>query len=216
MKTLRLFVLILFSGVICGCSTTLKPRPLDAGGRFPTSYQLDAGGVKVAKPFPEKARDLAFVHSEAPEATAYAKFWVESIRHLRAFTNVVLKPELEALVIDKKLTSKVSGVSDLIGLHQLAEQIGPFLVVEPILIFRGGYNFTATLKAIDAASGETVLMLEQKAFNWSGLDDPLFYPLLNAFGQWTRGETISTGSKPAGPPPPTGRSRLDSKPAGPR
>jgi len=46
-------------------------------------------------------------------------------------------------------------VSDLVGLNNLSKEIGPFLIVEPNAVFKGGYNFEGTLKAIDASTGKT-------------------------------------------------------------
>ena len=68
------------------------------------------------------------------------------------------------------------------------------MVVEPHLEWAGGYEYTASLKVHDPETGQYVLVLENEATNWSGLDQPLFYPLFNAFLQWTRGEEILTAS----------------------
>ena len=86
---------------------------------------------------------------------------------MNVFTTVNAKSDFEKMIIERQLTDTVSNVSDLIGLHNLAKQIGPFLVVEPYVEWKGGYNFVASLKAIDPGTGETVLHLEQKAFNWA-------------------------------------------------
>ena len=40
-----------------------------------------------------------------------------------------------------------------------------------------------------------MFLVEQTAFNWAGLDDPLFFPLFNAFLEWTKGEKIRTAPK---------------------
>lgn len=58
--------------------------------------------------------------------------------------------------------------------------------------WKGGYDFIANLKAYDSENGKDVLVLENKAFNWAGLDKPLFYPLFNAFLEWVRGDRITT------------------------
>ena len=181
---------------LTGCSTTLKPRSLDSStGQFPTSTKLSADAVKVNKPFAEKHKALAYVKTDESKAKQYNDFFVESLRNMGTFGKVLTKQELEALVLERKLTDRVSNISDLIGLNQLGKQMGPFLVVEPYVEWKGGYNFFAHLKAIDPDSGETVLLLEQNAFNWSGLDDPLFFPLMNGFLEWTQGKPISTASK---------------------
>lgn len=189
-------LLVLAATFLSGCSTTLKTRDIDAAtGRFPTSTLLDNGGVKVEKPFQAKYKTLAYIKTDGNKNAQYNDFLMANFTKINAFTKVVKKDELESLVIERKLTEKVSNISDLIGLNQLQKQIGPFLIVEPYVEWKGGYNFYSSIKAIDPESGETVLHIEQNAFNWAGLDDPLFFPLFNAFLQWTKGEQITTAPK---------------------
>jgi hypothetical protein len=195
---MKLYVPLIFSLAlaITGCSTTMKPRSIDSTtGQFPTTSKLSADSVKATKPFVEKFKTLAYVKTDGSKAKQYNDFFVESLKNMGVFTKVVTKQELESLVLERKLTDKVSNISDLIGLNQLEKQMGPFLVVEPYVEWKGGYNFFAHLKAIDPASGETVLLLEQNAFNWTGLDDPLFFPLMNGFLRWTQGKPIATAPK---------------------
>lgn len=186
---------------VTGCSTTMKPRTLDTITRqFPTETKLSADSVKTQKPFAEKFKSLVYVKTDESikfphQAKQYNDFFVESMRNMGTFDKVVTKQDLEALVLERKLTDRVSNISDLIGLNQLARQMGPFLVVEPYVEWKGGYSFFAHLKAIDPESGETVLLLEQNAINWSGLDDPLFFPLMNGLLQWTQGKPIATAPK---------------------
>ena len=199
---LRLCGLLALAALLAGCSTTFKSRPLDATGKFTTSTKLDAGGVKTVKPFQEKYKTMLYVKPDEARTTRFNNFWFESFKNMGVFTNVAQKSDFESMVIERKLTDKVTSVSDLIGLHQLQQQIGPFLVVEPNVEWKGGYDYFASLKATDPESGETVLYLEQNAFNWAGLDDPLFFPLLNAFLEWTKGEPISTETKTEPQTPP--------------
>ncbi len=193
---LHLPVIFMLAVFATGCSTTLKPRTLDpATGKFSTTSKLSADAVKVNKPFEEKYKTLAYVKTDESKAKEYNNFFVETLKNMGVFTKVVTKEELEALVLERKLTDKVSNISDLIGLNQLSKQIGPFLIVQPYVEWKGGYNFFAHLKAIDPETGGTLLLLEQNAFNWAGLDDPLFFPLMNGFLEWTQGKPISTESK---------------------
>jgi hypothetical protein len=193
---LHLPVVFLLALIATGCSTTMKPRSLDpATGQFPTSSKLSADAVKANKPFDEKFRAMVYVKTDESKAKEYNDFFVESLKNMGTFNKVVTKEDLETLVLERKLTDRVSNISDLIGLNQLEKQIGPFLVVQPYVEWKGGYNFFAHLKAIDPETGGAVLLLEQNAFNWAGLDDPLFFPLMNGFLQWTQGKPISTTPK---------------------
>ena len=190
----RLCTLFVAAMFLAGCSTTFKPRIVDATGLFPTGTKISADGIKIIKPFSEKYKALAYIMTDDSKTKKYNDFFVQSFKNMDVFTNVLQKSEMESLVIKRKLTEKVTNVSDLIGLNQLQKQIGPFLIVEPYVEWKGGYDYFAQLKAIDAETGETVLLLEKSGFNWDGLDDPLFFPLFNGFLQWSKGESISTAS----------------------
>lgn len=195
MQYLKLLAAGVVLSMLGACSGTLNPRPLAPTGQFATETKIAADGVKLVKPFLPKYRAMVFINTPETFAQRYNDFFVRNLTTTKQFELVARKPEIEQLVIQKKLASSVSNISDLIGLNQLQRQIGPFLVFEPRIEAKGGYRFDGRIKAIDPETGETVLHIEHTAFNWSGLDDPLLYPLLNAFLQWTKGERIATSEK---------------------
>lgn len=194
MSSLKLAPVLCCVLLLTGCSTTLKATKVDSSGRFPTDTAMSAEGVKVVKPFQDKYKQLLYVKIDESKANMYKDFFVTSFTNSNLFAKVNQKTDFEQLVIERKLADKVSNVSDLIGLNNLAKQIGPFLVVEPYVEWKGGYNYIASLKAVDPENGETVLHLEQEAFNWNGLDKPLFYPLFNGFIDWAHGQQIKTAA----------------------
>ncbi|MCF8207481.1 MAG: hypothetical protein K9J82_20525 [Methylotenera sp.] len=196
MKRFAGILALVAATLLSGCSSTLKSRDIDAAtGRFPTDTLLATDGVKTEKPFQAKYRELAYIKTDGNKNAEYNSFLTANFSKTKAFTKIVKKDELESLIIERKLTDKVSNISDLIGLNQLQKQIGPFLIIEPYVEWKGGYNFFGSIKAIDPETGETVFLVEQTAFNWAGLDDPLFFPLFNAFLEWTKGEKIRTAPK---------------------
>ena len=112
------------------------------------------------------------------------KFLKESMQNIRFFGRVADQQELEAYVVQHGLSGRSPNITDLVGLHSLQEVVGNFLVAEMTVEFKGGYRFEAELKVIDLGRGETVFEASSKATNWDGLDEPLFYPLLNALVDW--------------------------------
>ena len=189
MKLLLIATLVSF--LASGCASTLKPTTLDPStGYFPTTTKLSASGIIVKKPFLPKYLAMLYVKTDANNKT-YDDFYLTSFSNMNRFQKVVDKTQLESIVVEKKLMGKVSNISDLIGLNNLEKQIGPFLIVEPKIGRTGAYNYEASLRAIDPETGETVLHLQNAAYNWSGLDQPLFFPLLNGFLEWTQNKPIS-------------------------
>jgi hypothetical protein len=189
---LRLCGLLMAVMFVAGCSTTLEPRKVNADGRFPTGTKLSAEGVKIVKPFSENYKALAYIKTDSREKGSN-DFFIKSFQNMGVFTQVVLQSDLERLVIERKLTDKIATISDLISLNRLEKEIGPFLIVETYIAWKSPHIYFAQLKAIDPESGATVLLLEQEAADLAGLDDPLFFPLLNGFLDWTKGELVSAG-----------------------
>ncbi len=173
------------------CATTLKPTPLGADGYFKTDAKIVADGVKLKKKFTPKFKRMIYVQADK-NSERFNKFFIESFANMGQFKKVMSKEDMESLVLEKNLQNVVSSVSDKIGLYNLQRKIGSFLVVEPYTDWLGGYIYMARIKAYDPKTGKEVLILEHEAFNWAGLDQPLFYPLFNAFLQWVRGEEIQT------------------------
>jgi hypothetical protein len=200
MKFIRFCAAAIPALLLSACAD-VKPKPMDpSSGLFPTMTILDKDAVRLSKPFDPKFKHLVYVKVPDEKPKEFSQFYVTELRNSKLFDQVANKSDLEAIVIQRNLTDRVPNVSDMVGLHRLAEEIGPFLVVEPYFQFRGGYSYTGQLTAIDPASGQTVLLLQQNAFNWAGLDSPLVYPLLNGFVQWARGGSIQTKAGAVTPP----------------
>lgn len=187
----KLLTLVLVTPLLFACSTTLKTTELNAQGYFTTNQSLKDTGVEQKGEFKESYRTFLYLKPTG-DIEKLDVFFRDSFENMQVFEQVLSQEQLEELVFEKDLADKVTSVSDKIGLHQLQKEIGPFLVVEPKLEWQGGYDYYARIKAYDPISGKNVLTLTNEAFNWDGLDQPLFYPLFNAFLQWTRGQDIAS------------------------
>ncbi|MFC4277145.1 hypothetical protein [Achromobacter aloeverae] len=185
----RLLAIALLTG-LAGCGTTLKPiKPDSTTGLFTTTVAVKAADIKVAERFdPAYQRMMLLkINAERPNPE-FVTYFQTSIKDTGIFEKVLTKSDLETMVIEHQWQDKVSSVSDLLGLNLLSKQIGTFLIVEADARWKGGYNFEGTIQAIDASTGKTVFKSEQQAFNWDGLDVPLFRPMLNAFVLWAKGK----------------------------
>ena len=197
MRHIWLAILLCLTVVVAGCSSTLKPPVLNTEtGFFNKKTALSEDDVKVQEPFQrDKYLEQLYVKTDAKDEE-YNTFFYEAFAAMDIFGKIVDEEQLAAIVLERNLADKVPSISDLVGLHNLAAHIGPFLIVEPYAAHEGGYNYSARLVAIDPETGRTVLEIHNDAVNWAGLDKPLFYPLFNAFLEWCRGEPISTKKSP--------------------
>ena len=160
---LRYLVFLSLVISVTGCSSTMKAVKLNDSGYFPTSNTIEQDDVKVEEKFDAKYRAMLYVKTDE-KSIDYNKFFIQSFVNMDVFELVLDKEGIENLVIEKGLVDKVTSVSDN----------------------------RAELKAYDPETGKLLLHLTNAAFNWAGLDKPLFYPLFNAFLDWTRNKTIAS------------------------
>lgn len=189
---LRITIFLLVAGLLAGCNATFETQtPNAATGLFASTSALKPENVKVVEKFDPAYEQMLYlkVNAETPNPR-FVNFFESAFKSMHTFKKVVTKDDLQRIVIERNLGSKVPSVSDLVGLNNLSKEIGPFLIVEPNAVFKGGYMFEGTLKVTDASTGKVVLSIDKTAFNMAGLDDPLFNPMLNGFIDWTRGKPL--------------------------
>ncbi|WP_297799767.1 hypothetical protein [Arenimonas sp. GDDSR-1] len=184
MKHISLLAIALISLSLGACSSTMKAVKPDVTGSFPTKDALKPEEILVNEPLPlADYRRLAFIQA-GDRGESYEDFIQESVSNIGFFQKVLNKQGFEQELITSGKSDSVSNISDLIGLRQAAKAYGPFLVVRTNVEWLGGYDYTASIEAIDPVTGRTHFHAKRKAFNWAGLDKPLFYPLFNGFLSW--------------------------------
>lgn len=171
---------------LSGCSSTLKATQLNTAGRFGTGSQLTADGIIVNAAYDPKRYKKMVVVLPFTENKTINDFYHQSIINSKKFDQVLDTAGVEKMVISQKIGG-VTDASSVLSLNQLTKTTGPFLIVKPYAEHKGGYEFIAALEAIDSETATTVFRAEKKAFNWAGLDKPLFYPIFNAFMDWVDG-----------------------------
>jgi hypothetical protein len=175
------------------CTSTLRPAELGANGRFQTSTVVEPQNNTVSGPFvPDRHRRMAVVLNFT-EDERVKDFYYRSISNSNVFERVFSEAELEQYILQNGIDN-VTDTSSLISLRNLSRSVGPFLVIRPYFEWQGGYDYRASLEVIDAETSQTLYRAEKRAFNFSGLDGPLFYPLFNAFLDWTQGRSPQTAA----------------------
>ncbi len=177
--------------LLAGCGSNMKAVKPDPISGFPASDPLKPEEILSNEHFDLKAyRHLAYVQV-GTKSEAYERFIVQSIKNMGYFEKVLDKQEFEQELISSGKSDSVANISDLIGLRGASRVYGPFLVIAADAEWVGGYHYVSSIKAIDPISGKTVYHATRKAFNWNGLDKPLFYPLFNGFMAWVKANGVT-------------------------
>lgn len=172
--------------VLSGCGSTLQvDSPEAETQRFATDTVVDKESIIVVETLDLSDRlDFLIVRTDGDDVAEYAYFFKDSIIALNQFQNVYLTDDFELKIIKDGNSETIGEVSGPIGQTRAAEVYGPFMTATFLTERDGTYSYTATLTVRDAVDGRMLFQVRHSAFNWSGLDQPLFYPVLNAFADW--------------------------------
>lgn len=173
--------------IISGCGTTLHTvRPDPKSVLYDTATVINTKNIFVKKKMNLNLLSQIAIVRVDHEDDQYEIFVQESIENLNLFGKVLTKSEFEKELFKKDLAGKVTNISDLLGLHYAYKQYGPFLLIKFKTEFKGNYNFSSRLIVINPENGEELFHVKNEAFNFDGLDKPLFYPMFNELAKWVR------------------------------
>lgn len=120
------------------------------------------------------------------------------IANVNQFETIFTKAELEQFIIKNGLSGSVTNISDLVGLNQLSQKIGKFLVVDAGIEYIEQFALHQfELKVSSPVDGEMYFNAYRAEKNWAGLDEPVFYPVFNAFIDWIKISKQTAPSKTA-------------------
>ncbi len=92
--------------------------------------------------------------------------------------------ELKQMIVDEGLADSKHNVSDQMVLKWLRQRYDNFLIVDYNIGWVGKCDYVFDFKLTNSFSNEVVLQISYQVTNWSGLDKPLIYPMLNALKDW--------------------------------
>lgn len=171
------------------CSSTFKVKQVDVANnhKYPTEKTLTSKEILVRENLPQlnEYKQFLYIKNE-DEFDKYKNYLKGTLQNIGFFDAIYYKQDLERIVIQKGLTDKVSSISDNIGLLNLQKEIGKFLVLHTSVIYKGGYSYEFNFELIDPTKANTIYKVRNQAFNWSGLDRPLFHPVFNDYAMWIK------------------------------
>ncbi len=174
--------------IILGCGGSMKAVKTDTKtGYFPTSTELAPGDYYVKEKLainkyknliyirPLKYIDAANRKNTIP--SQFDDFLKKSVINIMYFNSVKDKNDMISYLKDK-------AVSDPSDYKELNKVIGNFLIMQTEINRIDAFFYTMSLFVYDSATGDPVLKIFKSAKNVNGLDEPLFYPVLNGFIGW--------------------------------
>lgn len=180
-------IILLYSLILLAGCTTFSPAQIDKKTGYipiPLEWEITPTISKKIKLADYKKFAVIVVGKYDP--IVYKRFWLDSIRNIGYFDEVLDKEGLSSLIFRKNLQEKAINSTDPFNLYKLQKLLGNFLVIKPTFIFKGGDYYSAEMQVINPKNDVILFKIKNDAFNFSGLDHPLFYPMLNAFIKWVQ------------------------------
>jgi hypothetical protein len=186
MKKLMMVAALVAGLMTTACASTFEVAELDSTTmRFAGAEQLAPTDIKVAKDFDiDKASQILFLRTNIDTEAQYTAYFKDSIDKFKYFDNVMRKDEFERYLIQKGLQDQIGDVSGFSSLSKAAGVMGDFLFADIALSAGAGYQVKAIFTVYNARDAQELYKVERQVTNWSGLDQPLFMPVLNGFFDW--------------------------------
>ena len=193
---------------LSSCGSSFKAVKPDASTGHFSQGAVSPEDIKVSKPLAGiTGYELLYLRTYFTfRDREYDLFVREMFDNMGIFRKIVNRTEMEQFVIKSGLSGAVSGVNDAVSLHRLSRVIGKFLVADAVLqkTMAGSGSYTFTITILNPTNGETVFSATKRAFNLSGLDEPLLYPVFNALSDWVKASKELTPEEEKGVGPKTG------------
>ncbi len=182
--------------IITGCGTSLRVIKVNPETKlFPTMIKVDQDDIIVREMIDlNKYTSLLLVRVNT-KYSLYQDFFQQSVKNLTIFDTVFNKVQFEQALIEKGLTGEVVNISDLIGLHRASKYYGKFLIADLQTNIIGRHYYLGETKVLNPENGKIIFHVKKKAFNWDGLDQPLYYPMFNELAMWVRENTSKLSKK---------------------
>ncbi|NRF13837.1 hypothetical protein [Vibrio coralliilyticus] len=182
---MKYLIIALSLFALSGCGSTLKITKPQEDGYYNTGTKVAPESILANEQVDlSEYKSLFFAKVNLENNERYLDFYKSSIENIGYFDRVLTQSDMEQLILTEGLAEKVTSISDSIGLYHAQKHLGKFLVGELSTKHKGGYNYEAELKVSDPSNGKVVFHVQHQAFNFDGLDKPLFLPMYNAFIDW--------------------------------
>lgn len=186
MKKMMMALAVAAGLMTTACASTFEVADINKTTmRFDGAEAVAPTEIKVSKEFAvDNASQILYLRTNIDTEAQYTAFFKESVEKFGYFGQVVRKDEFERYLISKGLQDQIGDVGGFSSLSKAAGVIGDFMFADIALSVSAGYQVKAIFTVYNARDASEQFKIERQVTNWSGLDQPLFLPVLNAFFDW--------------------------------
>jgi len=189
-------ITILIVLFLVSCSSYYKPPVLDSESKsFSTTSKIPSNGVLMEEPFQKRYKNIVFVYNTTGDFN-FDKYITNSFKNMNIFDAVFTQYEMEQLIFNKNLQDEITSITRVSELQELYNHIGDTLVMRINKLKVREHAYQVSFEVFDAKNGKLVLHIRNYAYLWTGIDEPLYYPMFNAILEWARGDKITTEQTP--------------------
>jgi hypothetical protein len=190
-RTSGIFLLGLFFAwllLTAGCNSTYKVVNIEqTTGYFPTNVEVRDSFYRIRKNVNlEQFGSVLYIRDTAAcryRAEKCYGFMEESLKKI-GFSTILTKRDVRHAVVADGICDVPYHVSDKMASDWIISKHGNFLTADYYLKQGCGYDVIFDFKLINPYDGDVILFVSHRTVNFSGLDQPLLLPALNAVKMW--------------------------------
>lgn len=186
-RVARALLPLLLAVSLAACSTHYQTLKVDdRSGLYPTSTQVDAGGILRfdTSVDPTRSAYVLLVADSNVRPSGFA-FTLRSALAQSGITRVYTPEEFKLLAQDKGFQLPEDRITAE-ALRRFSTDHGPVLVVDMSYRFVGDARMRSQLLVGDARSGKLLLRVDHPKLVWSNFDAEALYPVLNQLRRWIK------------------------------
>jgi len=177
--------------VLGGCAVMYPTPPIDPKtGRYPDGRALPPSAILRFDPDIDlSAVRFVYLVADTNDLPARYEFYCRQALARLGFRNVLTSRELGDLIQDTPALRGLASMSDPVSMRRLASAVGPVIKVEFEHTYNGSGPRSGSIRVADAGTGRVMFHVSVSRAIWGSLESDLFYPTLNALGDWVRATT---------------------------
>lgn len=178
--------IMIFTTILTGCANFEIPDTSLQDGNIMGASKIEAKDVLINKPYNDiqRVEFVVLVANSNTDYNAYNNFMKIMLERI-GFKNILSETEFSQLIIEKEIATAYVSTYDLVFLHKISNELGPFIVIDTTLrnIANSSW-FDNQLKIINPEKPETLVRTHVRKSNFRGLDLGFNYPTINLINDW--------------------------------
>lgn len=182
----KAFVVLVIGVFLVGCTVAYKQPQIDLRSRsYPTSTTIDPKNVTKNVHYRDITRvKFVVLRTDSNNNPAGHRQFMEGVFRSLGFSDVLDDAGFAQRIIGSGMKVSGAGTYDLLTLHEIAKELGPFLVVDAGLWLGASTNWRNYLKITDPEMPDVLVSFDYTRLAFLSVESEFVYPTANFIRDW--------------------------------